>query len=424
MSNASSDTNCRLAIKLPPSHGGHILQLQLPESAELREVFAAVSRETHPAAVDPYFRLQACSPDPPHGPLFLTAAADGGRTLAACGLAPQAAIALTPIPGSGSPRRDRDGGVGQPAAPAPPSTAAETEEADRKALELEKAAQFCAFTGAESQTAATVLARVGWVLDRAIDHFFEAGLEEDEEEGAAKDAQDHDRPGAAAASVDQEAPADGGESRLSSGPPDMYTEAGEPEVEVEPERMLEPEPEPEPEPGRSPLPEGVTPPSARDAWRTHGEQARYLLQDWLEVGGLQSFGASWQEAGLDALEDLRALRSEGDAALLTALLPEPRPRIFEQGRLRRLLDWIDAEAAAQGTPTPRPPPHPGGADEPPPGSLGQWLSDAKLSDYDGLLVGVGGLVVADIPHVTNDELVAVGVDKEFHRKRFLRHGTT
>ena len=33
----------------------------------------------------------------------------------------------------------------------------------------------------------------------------------------------------------------------------------------------------------------------------------------------------------------------------------------------------------------------------------------------------GGLMLEDVAHVTEEELIAVGMEKAFHRKRFLRH---
>jgi hypothetical protein len=54
------------------------------------------------------------------------------------------------------------------------------------------------------------------------------------------------------------------------------------------------------------------------------------------------------------------------------------------------------------------------------GSISEWLTDAKLSDYEAMLVDEGGLTLGDIPYVTQEELVAIGMEKEFHRKRFLR----
>ena len=33
----------------------------------------------------------------------------------------------------------------------------------------------------------------------------------------------------------------------------------------------------------------------------------------------------------------------------------------------------------------------------------------------------GGLLLEDVAHATEEELIAVGMEKAFHRKRFLRH---
>jgi hypothetical protein len=479
MSTVADGGICRLAVALP--RGRPALRLQLPPSTELLQVFDHVARETHqsPADCAKYYQLQACARAPPHEPLLLTAAADGARSLEECGLAPQAALTLRAISGSAasSPRE-------KPEALTPAQVAAAVEEADRKATELEKVELFCAFTGADRGTAATILARVGWVVESATNHFFEVGFEEvevedveEEEEEEAEEVeeieeieetvsstQDHDRR---TVTVEDHEP----------GPPrplDVYSENGGSAAlpaeksdltavpQLSPQSLLPPpEPEPEPEPEPRAVPEGVTPPSGRDAWRTHDSQAKHLLHDWLAAGGLQSFAESWAEVGLDALEDFRQLvlqdspadRPSGDAgggigSIQWALLPEPRPRLFEAARALRLLRMIDDAAESQGTAAPLPPvpsASSGAADPTVVGeegeegeqeddgggggyhspsfsglSLSDWLSDAKLSEYEEMLVGRGGLVLADVAYVTQEELLEVGMEKEFHRKRFLR----
>ena len=91
---------------------------------------------------------------------------------------------------------------------------------------------------------------------------------------------------------------------------------------------------------------------------------------------------------------------------------------------------IDDAADAQGTAAPFPPAPPAPSDGDAgteeagtgarSGSLSEWLRDAKLSEYEAMLVDAGGLALADIPHVTQEELLTIGMEKEFHRKRFLR----
>lgn len=425
--------DCSIAVALP---GRRALRLRLPAGAELQQVFDGVARETSQSPEDcaKHYQLQARASEPPYDPRLLTAEADGTRTLSECGLVPQAALVLKAIPGSAAatPRdgaSDSSGLVGGALADAVEAAA----EADRKAMELEKVEMFCAFTGADRRTANAILARVGWVLENATNHFFEAGLEGGE--GAEGDeevqevhgvdvveagpGQDHDRH---EVTVEHSEPApEGRHGGLQHG-----SSGGVPET------VPVPEPEPEQETRRESLAEGVTPPSGRDAWRTHDDQAKHLLHDWLAVGGLKSFADSWAGVGLDSLQDFRdfwqACPAPGSEQWV--LLPDPRPRPFEVARARRLLAMIDDAADAQGTAAPFPPAPPAPSDGDAgteeagtgarSGSLSEWLRDAKLSEYEAMLVDAGGLALADIPHVTQEELLTIGMEKEFHRKRFLR----
>lgn len=418
-------TECKLAVALPGSR--RPLRLRLPADAQLHRVFDYVAQETgqsqHDCAKD--YQLQACASEPPHEIRHLSAA-DGTRTLSECGLVPQSAIALKSIAGStprGSVTNSMESVTAAPADPA---------EADRKAMELEKVEMFCTFTGADRRTAAAILARVDWVLESATNHFFEMGLERGEgiEDFGGMDTLEAPHPrrdqnaGTAAAGERESGPAVGSQ-------PNTRGNAAE---------NASPSPAPQPQQGsgaeqeisRELLSEGVTPPSGRDSWRTHDDQAKHLLHDWLAIGGLQSFADRWAEVGLDALDDFKEfwLAPPNPGSERWALLPEPRPRLFEVARARRLLAMIDAAAEAQGTDAPIPlalPEHAGGttiegATGPGghSGSLSEWLSDAKLSEYEPVLVDKGGLVLGDIAYVTQEELMEIGVEKEFHRKRFLR----
>ena len=78
------------------------------------------------------------------------------------------------------------------------------------------------------------------------------------------------------------------------------------------------------------------------------------------------------------------------------------------------------------TPEPQPEPEP----EPEPafrmhgGNIARTAHDflvgANLGQYLEVLVAQGGLALADVQAVTDDDLLHFGITKEFHRKRFLR----
>ena len=375
---AEAAEECRLAVRVGPGTAETgprpTLRIRLPARAPLARVFALVASGTGQSAEDfgAHFQLEAREPGPPHRSRLLSASADGERTLEDCGLAPHAA--LVAVPAARSPR----------AAAARPSEAAEltqaqAAEADRAAVEHEKVQAFCAFTGADPQTAAVILERVGWEVQGAINHFFEAGAP--------------DAGGAGGGAEGAEAPA---------GALDMYTDA-----EAAPSAAGG---------GGEPLPEGVTPPSHRADAGSPGD-SRELLAEWLRLGQLEEFGTAWADAGLVTLGGLRALPAERP----WEGLPEPRPRVFEGARLRRLLLRIDEEAVVQGCDAPRPPPPPALGGSADPAGLRQWFADANLEGYAERLVERGGLMLEDVAHVTEEELIAVGMEKAFHRKRFLRH---
>ena len=430
--------DCSIAVALP---GRRALRLRLPPGAELQQVFDGVARETSQSPEDcaKHYQLQARASEPPYEPRLLTAPVDGARTLSECGLVPQAALVLKAIAGSAvSTQRDGASDSSELVGGALADAVEAAAEADRKAMELEKVELFCAFTGADRRTAKAILSRVGWVLENATNHFFEAGLEGgegaegDEEVREVNDVdvveagpgQDHDR---------HEVIVEHSQSSAQAGQHGDLQRGSSGSV---PETVPEPEPEQEQETRRKMLAEGVTPPSGREAWRTHDDQAKHLLHDWLAAGGLKSFADSWADVGLDSLQDFREFwhACPGPGSEQWMLLPDPRPRPFEFSRARRLLAMIDDAAEAQGTAAPFPPaplaPSDGagadgaGAEEMVSvarcTSLSEWLSDAKLSEYEAMLVDAGGLALADIPHVTQEELQTIGMEKEFHRKRFLR----
>ena len=49
-----------------------------------------------------------------------------------------------------------------------------------------------------------------------------------------------------------------------------------------------------------------------------------------------------------------------------------------------------------------------------------FLIEAKLSRYSDQLIAQGGMRLDQIKEVTEDQLLCLGVTKEFHRRRFLR----
>ena len=53
-------------------------------------------------------------------------------------------------------------------------------------------------------------------------------------------------------------------------------------------------------------------------------------------------------------------------------------------------------------------------------SLHDFLIEAKLSRYSDQLIAQGGMRLDQIKEVTEDQLLCLGVTKEFHRRRFLR----
>ena len=53
-------------------------------------------------------------------------------------------------------------------------------------------------------------------------------------------------------------------------------------------------------------------------------------------------------------------------------------------------------------------------------SVLDFLIEAYLSRYADLLIAQGGLQLNQIKEVTEDQLLGLGVTKQFHRLRFLR----
>ena len=50
----------------------------------------------------------------------------------------------------------------------------------------------------------------------------------------------------------------------------------------------------------------------------------------------------------------------------------------------------------------------------------EFLIEAKLSRYSHQLIPQGGLQLNEIKAITEDQLLGLGVTKQFHRLRFLR----
>ena len=122
-------------------------------------------------------------------------------------------------------------------------------------------------------------------------------------------------------------------------------------------------------------------------------------------------------------------RASGSPEELTAMLRSGLPkeigmRLFEAARFLRCLDESQGAAGAAGAAARRPPSAfrmKGKAE-----AAGEvvrtaheFLVAARLSRYSAEL-HEHGLSLMDLPEVTEDDLRAAGVDKEFHRKRFLR----
>ena len=53
-------------------------------------------------------------------------------------------------------------------------------------------------------------------------------------------------------------------------------------------------------------------------------------------------------------------------------------------------------------------------------SVVEFLIEAKLSRYRHQLITQGGLQLNEIKAITEDQLLGLGVMKQFHRLRFLR----
>ena len=152
-----------------------------------------------------------------------------------------------------------------------------------------------------------------------------------------------------------------------------------------------------------------------------------LGADWLEAAAAGGGGADEQSAGRDSHE----------AAAAAAAAPPGSEKPTQQQ-----------------SPTPSPPPTPTPTPPPPPpvapstaaapsadgegvdtstGSssasdlLGSFLAEAQLNsasdDYLSLLLD-GGVVYDDLSYIEDEDLVALGMDKRMHRKRFLRYAAS
>ena len=131
------------------------------------------------------------------------------------------------------------------------------------------------------------------------------------------------------------------------------------------------------------------------------------LRKILGHAGLQDF----YEPLLERLETLDLGPEDAEEALESGML-EIGVKVFDAARIIRMLKE-------------------GGEASAPPAALrmreGQtvatanaFLFESKLSRYSAELVTNGGLQLGDIRHVTEEQLLAAGIQKEFHRKRFLR----
>ena len=122
-------------------------------------------------------------------------------------------------------------------------------------------------------------------------------------------------------------------------------------------------------------------------------------------------------------------RASGSPEELTAMLRSGLPkeigmRLFEAARFLRCLDESQGAAGAAGAAARRPPSAfrmkgKAEAEGEVVRTAHEFLVAARLSRYSAEL-HEHGLSLMDLPEVTEDDLRAAGVDKEFHRKRFLR----
>ena len=56
-------------------------------------------------------------------------------------------------------------------------------------------------------------------------------------------------------------------------------------------------------------------------------------------------------------------------------------------------------------------------------NLSDFLDNAKLAQYKEQLSNIMNLSLNEIKDITDEELSGYGIEKEFHRKRFLRHAS-
>ena len=152
------------------------------------------------------------------------------------------------------------------------------------------------------------------------------------------------------------------------------------------------------------------PATANTSLATLGVDERANVKRLLERVGLQKF----YEPLLQRLESVDGeLESPEEAAeaIESGLLREIGMRLFEAARFIRLqkeggvvptplaMRMRDGQIVANAT---------------------EFLFASKLSRYSAELLTGAGLQLEDLRHVTDEELVEAGIDKEFHRKRFLR----
>jgi predicted esterase len=153
-----------------------------------------------------------------------------------------------------------------------------------------------------------------------------------------------------------------------------------------------------------------------------------LGADWLEAAAAGGGGADEQSAGRDSHEAAAA------AAAAAAAPPGSEKPTQQQS----------PTPSPPPTPTPPPPPPVAPSTAAAPSAdgegvdtstgsssasdlLGSFLAEAQLNsasdDYLSLLLD-GGVVYDDLSYIEDEDLVALGMDKRMHRKRFLRYAAS
>jgi len=165
-----------------------------------------------------------------------------------------------------------------------------------------------------------------------------------------------------------------------------------------------------PAPASEPTAPAPTPAAAAAAGpslSTMGPDDRGNLRKILGRAGLQDF----YEPLLERLETLDLGPEDVEEALESGMLCEIGVKVFDAARIIRMLKE-GGEAPA--------PPALRMREGQTVATANAFLFESKLSRYSAELVTNGGLQLGDIRHVTEEQLLAAGIQKEFHRKRFLR----